>query len=177
MLVAFDSSFLIPFFNSRFRDKGALDPRIAHLMSTLDREKATIVVPAPALSELLIGAGEAAPKYISIINISARFKIAPFAERAAVEAAAAHREAIRSGDKKEGSPSWAKIKFDRQILSIAIVEGVERMYTNDIDIKRLSSGGTIEVLRLEDLPYPPPPSEPPPPPLMMKGLFDNLDDK
>jgi predicted nucleic acid-binding protein len=155
MLVAFDSSFLIPLFDSRWGDKGQLDPRIAHLLSTLDRAKATIVVPTPALSELLIGARDAAPRYLKAISISARFRVAPFDARAAVEAAAAHREAIDRRNKKEGSPSWDKVKYDRQILSIAIVEGASHLYSNDDDLKRISIGSPIEVLALDDLPEPP----------------------
>ena len=51
-------------------------------------------------------------------------KSCPFGTRAAVEAAAAHREAMLAGDKREGSSaSWAKVKFDRQIVAIAKVEG------------------------------------------------------
>ena len=59
---------------------------------------------------------------------TSRLRIAPFGERAAVEAAARHREAIRGGDKKEGSGSWAKGKFDRQIMATAKVKGAERIY-------------------------------------------------
>ncbi|MBO1020476.1 type II toxin-antitoxin system VapC family toxin [Methylobacterium sp. SD274] len=156
MLVAFDSSFLIILFDSRYGEKGNLDPRLTHLLATLDKEKATIIIPAPALSEVLVGAGDAAPRYLAIINASARFKVAPFAERAAVEAAAAHREAIKAGDKKEGSPSWAKVKYDRQIVSIALVEGASVIYSNDRDIRRLAAGSSLEVVEMDELPEPPP---------------------
>jgi predicted nucleic acid-binding protein len=176
MLVAFDSSFLIPLFDSRVGDDAVLDPRIKHLLFTISKEKGTIIIPAPALSELLIGAGEAAPRYLSIINASPRFKIAPFGTRAAVEAAAAHREAIKAGDKKEGSPSWNKVKFDRQIVSIAIVEGADSIYSNDDDIRRISVSSSVEVIRLDDMPEPPPPEEPGPEKPMMGSLFDNLSD-
>lgn len=154
MLVAFDASFLIPLFDKRLGHREVLDPRIAYLIATLDRAKATIVVPAPALSELLIGAGEAAPRYLKAINISARFQVAPFGTRAAVEAAAAHREAIDRNDKKEGTSDWARIKYDRQILAIAIVEGATQLYSDDEDLKRLALGSSIEVLALDDLPDP-----------------------
>lgn len=172
MLVAFDSSFLIILFDSRYGDKGDLDPRLSHLLATLDKEKATIIIPAPALSEVLIGAKDAAPKYLGIINSSARFKVAPFAERAAVEAAAAHREAIEAGDKKEGSPSWAKVKYDRQIVSIAIVEGASVIYSNDRDIKRLAAGSALEVIEMDELPEPPPSRPEQPAPRYAGDLFD-----
>lgn len=175
MPVVFDSSYLIPLFDSRYGDAGGLDDRIAYLIRNLDRDRTTIIVPAPALTEVLIGAGDAAPRYLSVINASARFRVAPFAERAAVEAAAAHREAIRAGDKKEGSPSWAKVKYDRQIVSIAIVEGASAIYSNDDDIRRLSLGADIEVLKISDLPQPPPePQAPSPARSRVADLFDEL---
>ena len=105
------------------------------------------------MSETLIGAGEAAPKYLDILSRTARLRLAPFGSRAAVEAAARHREALRQGDKKEGSESWAKVKFDRQI---AKVEGAERIYSNDDDIRRHGKADGLQVIRLEDLENPPP---------------------
>lgn len=155
MPVAFDCSFLIALFDSRYGGGGTLDPRLSYLLAKLDGARATIVIPAPALSEVLIGAGDAAPRYLGIINASARFRVAPFAERAAVETAAAHREAIRAGDKKEGARFWQKVKYDRQIISIAVVEGASVLYSKDDDIRRLAIGSPIEVVRLDDLPSPP----------------------
>lgn len=94
------------------------------------------------------------PQYLEIISRSARFKIAPFGTRAAVEAAAAHREALRAGDKKEGTASWLKVKFDRQIVAIA-KEGAEAIYSNDSDIEKFSARDGIDVISLEKLPAPP----------------------
>ncbi len=174
MSVAFDSSFLIPLFDGRYGEKGVLAPRLSHLLATLEKDRTTIIIPAPALSELLIGAGDAAPRYLNIISTSARFKVAPFAERAAVEAAAAHREAIKAGDKREGAPSWAKVKYDRQIVSIALVEGASAIYSNDGDIRRIGVSTALEVICLDDLPDPPPPPPEPPPMYRIGNLFEDF---
>jgi predicted nucleic acid-binding protein len=155
--VIFDASYLIPLLDPRV--KGISDnPRVNHLFATLEKAKAKIIIPTPALSEVLIGAGDAAPKYLEIINRSARFKVVPFGERAAVEAAAAHREAIDAGNKKEGDISWAKIKFDRQIMAIAKVEGADCIYSDDGDLVRLGQKDGISVVALDQLPHPPAPA-------------------
>jgi hypothetical protein len=60
--VAFDASFLIPLLDPKVKGIGDVDGRLLQLVSTLDKQKATIIVPTPALSETLIGAGDAAPK-------------------------------------------------------------------------------------------------------------------
>jgi len=62
---------------------------------------------------------------------------------------------MRLGDKKEGSSNWSKVKFDRQIVAIARVEGAERIYSNDDDIKRFGASDGIEVVMLDDLELPP----------------------
>jgi predicted nucleic acid-binding protein len=154
MLVVFDTTFLVLLLDPQVKGTGAVDVRISHLVATLDKQKAKIVVPTPALSEVLIGAADAAPAYLEILSRHSRFRIAPFGERAAVEAAARHREAIGRGDKKEGSSNWAKVKFDRQIVAIARIEGAERIYSNDDDIERLGKKDGIDVIRLDKLALP-----------------------
>jgi predicted nucleic acid-binding protein len=155
-VVVFDASFLIMLLDPEVKGAGETDARLTYLIETLEKRKDDIVVPTPALSEVLIGAGDAAPAYLDILSKSARFKIAPFGSRAAVEAAARHREAITAGDKKEGSASWAKVKFDRQIIAIAKVEGAERIYSEDGDVVRLGKAEGFQVYRLVDLAEPPP---------------------
>jgi hypothetical protein len=130
--------------------------RIEFLVRELESDKEKIIVPTPALSELLVRAGDAGPEYLDILGKAATFKIVDFDQRAAVEVAATTREAIDTGSKKGGSESsWAKIKFDRQILAIAKVEGASTIYSDDGDIVRFSKNAGIRVVRLCDLPLPP----------------------
>jgi predicted nucleic acid-binding protein len=157
-VVVFDACYLMPLLDPQVKGINS-NPNVDYLFKTLDKEKAKIIVPTPALSEVLIGAGDAAPRYLEILSRSSRFRIAPFAERAAVEAADAHRRArADGGDKREGSDSsWAKVKFDRQIMAIAKVESADCIYSDDDDIVRLGKKDGIPVVKLHDLPPPPQP--------------------
>jgi hypothetical protein len=133
-----------------------VNDRISRLVGDLEKRKEKIVVPTPALSELLVRAGEAGPEYLEILNRSAAFKIVDFDQRAAVEVAAATREAIAAGDKRGGSESsWAKVKFDRQIIAIARIEGASAIYSDDGDMVRFAKNSGIAVIRVCDLPLPP----------------------
>lgn len=154
-VVVFDTSFLVPLLDPRIKGIGEIDAKLTHLIETLDKQKDVIIVPTPALSDVLIGAGDAAPQYLEILSKTPRFRVASFGPRAAVEASERHRQAVRNNDKKEGAASWAKVKFDRQIIAIAKVEGAERIYSNDIDIFRFGKAEGLEVIRLQDLPDPP----------------------
>jgi hypothetical protein len=51
--------------------------------------------------------------------------------------------------------SSRSVKFDRQIVAIAKVEGAKVIYSNDEDIGRFSVRDNLEVVRLDQLPSPP----------------------
>ncbi len=131
--------------------------RVDHLVATIQKTGNRIIVPTPALSELLVRAGEAGPAYLEIITRSKFFRVAEFGERAAVEAAAIARDAINKGPKRGPTPEadWSKVKFDRQIIAIARVTGATTIYTNDDQLARHAKESGITAIRLDDLPEPP----------------------
>jgi len=114
----------------RYRD------RVDHLVTHLEQNRTKIIIPTPALSEILVRAGAAGPEYLAQINSQSVFRIVAFDERDAVEVAAMTRKAIdSSGDKRGGvDGTWNKIKYDRQIVAIAKVEGVTALYSDDLGI-------------------------------------------
>jgi predicted nucleic acid-binding protein len=111
--------------------------RIEFLVRELEKAKAKIVIPTPALSESLVRAdAAAAQQIIEQINKFSVFRIEPFDTRAAIEVALMTRNAIDSGGKKLGSAAtWAKLKYDRQIVAIAKVCGATTIYSDDRDIR------------------------------------------
>lgn len=165
MRVALDASMLMLFLRP---DSGVpIDPntskpvthpreRIAHLIDTIERGGGSVVIPAPALSEVLVRAGPAAPEIVQIIQKSSALVIAPFAERAAIEAAEMTASAIQQKDKKDGSvDTWAKVKYDRQIVAISKVEGVDTLYSDDLGIANVANRAGINVVKLSDVELPP----------------------
>lgn len=173
-MVVFDASILIFLLDPNA--SSPLDPannspvvrardRIDFLVSDLEKSKTKIVIPTPALSEVLIWAGNAGQDYLMEMNTNSCFKIVDFDQRAAIEIAATIRAAIDKGDKRDGVQApWAKIKFDRQIISIAKVEGATSIYSDDEDIKKLAPKSGIKVIGISELPLPPEEEQ--------KNLFD-----
>lgn len=130
--------------------------RIDYLVQRLEKDRAKIIVPTPALSEILVRTGTAGPEYLSRIKSAAVFRIVPFDERAAVEVAAMTQDALRTGDKRHGGEgTWAKLKYDRQIVAIAKVEGVSVIYSDDGNIHNFGGRAGLSVIRIADLPLPP----------------------
>lgn len=162
MIVAFDASVLVymvtPDANAPL-DKTTGQPvircadRVSHLIATLQREKATIVIPTPSLAEVLVRAGDAAPQWLAMLERSRHFRIADFDKRAAVEHAARQAERKRSGTKSPAADRRIA-KFDDQIVAIAAVAGVSIIYSDDGDIRALA-GSQFEVKGIADLPLPP----------------------
>ena len=123
--------------------------RIAHLVQTLERRKTRIIIPTPALSEVLVRSGTAAPQIVETLNRSAIFRISPFDSLAAIEAAVMTRAAIDAGDKRGGAVGiWAKVKFDRQIVAIAKVARASAIYSDDSDVRTLALAENISVIGL-----------------------------
>jgi hypothetical protein len=131
--------------------------RIEYLVSQLDKAKTKIIIPAPALGEALVRAGaEPTQKIVEHLQKYSVFSIEPFDTRAAIEVAAMSREALAKGRKKgKSDATWAKVKYDRQIVAIAKVHGTQTIYSDDSDIRTLGARAKISVVSLADLPLPP----------------------
>ncbi len=127
--------------------------RLQHLVTELEASRARIVVPAPALAEFLVVAGDRGPDYIRVIDRQAVFRIEPFDTAAAIEAAASTRMALSRGDKKAGATGpWQCVKVDRQIVAVARLRGVTEIYSNDSDMRKMASG--LKVVSVWELPAP-----------------------
>lgn len=131
--------------------------RIEYLVQTLDKAKTKIIIPTPALGEALVRAGAAASQQIvDHLQRYSVFSIEPFDTRASIEVAAMSREALASGKKRgDSSATWAKVKYDRQIVAIAKVNAATTIYSDDSDIEALGRRAKIAVVSLAALPLPP----------------------
>ncbi len=133
----------------RFRDR--IDCLVAHL----EQSRTKIIIPTPVLSEILVRAGAAGPEYLAQINAHAAFRIVAFDERAAVEVATMTKKAIDAGDKRGGvDATWNKIKYDRQIVAIAKVEGAAALYSDDPGVRAFGNGVGLTVIGSWELPLP-----------------------
>ena len=167
-MVVFDSSVLLLVLDPNAKppndpttgrplDKAA--GRIEYLIENLTADKEKIVIPTPVLSEVLVHAGEAMPPYLDIMNGQSAFRIAPFDQKAAIEAAIAMSDAIKRGghrvDAANPDATKTKIKFDRQIVAIAKAEGALAVYSDDADVHSYAKHAGLDAYRTADLDLPP----------------------
>lgn len=122
--------------------------RVEYLIRALSKSKTKVIIPAPVLSEVLVHAGDAANDYVQLLQQSP-FRIAPFDTRAAIECGdAIAQNGLRSKGKENPR---AKVKFDNQIVAIAKVERVDRIYSDDAHIHTLANRVGLDVTRSFEL--------------------------
>ena len=153
-MVAFDASVLIKLFGQK--TSAEEKKKLHYLVQTLTESRVQVLIPTPALTEYLARAGKAASEVLEELRKRSVFRIAPFDQRSSVECAIAIDRDLTAGDKRAGSGgSWAKVKFDRQIVAIAKANGVRQIYSEDGDIKALAKREGIDVIKVADLELPP----------------------
>jgi hypothetical protein len=159
-MVAFDSTFLTFLFipNAPCDTERAKD-RIDYLIGSLQGSGERIVIPSPALAEILIGVGHSRSQILHELTHSPKFLIVPFDTMAALELALLAETVRKQSGKKKGDTggTWAKVKFDWQIVAIAKAQNVSTIYSEDPDIKKLAALVGITVKSVADLPLPPKP--------------------
>jgi hypothetical protein len=162
----FDAGFLHILFDDKARiphnkaGKPVVDraqERIEFLVQTMSQRNDKIIVPTPALAEFMLMAFDKWNDYLTIIRRKAVFEIAGFDDPEAVELVE-HWQ--KYGDSKRLKPNrpetWAKLKYDRQIVAIAVTRRVECIYSTDSDLKRFALQIGKDCRNLIDLPLPPP---------------------
>ncbi|MWV29153.1 PIN domain-containing protein [Aurantiacibacter rhizosphaerae] len=118
--------------------------------------KDRLIIPAPVLAETLVIAENAAPEVTEKLQTMARILIASFDQRAAIELAMMHREALQATSSKKGTSTepWQKVKFDRQIIAIARVHRSDAIYSDDKALCDFANSVGMSAQSTWDLPVP-----------------------
>jgi predicted nucleic acid-binding protein len=166
VIVLFDAGFLHILFDDKARiphDKSGnpvvdrAQERIDFLVQTMSQRRDKIIVPTPALAEFMLLAVDRWNEYLTIIRRKTVFEIVGFNDPEAVELVEHWKKHGDSKRLKQDKPeTWAKLKYDRQILAIAVTHRVECIYSTDGDLKRFAVQIKRDCLNLSDLPLPAP---------------------
>lgn len=115
--------------------------RAEALIEHIEASKGTVVIPAPVVSEYLMGIERSAYQtHLDILGGTRSIEVAPFDQLAAVECAML----ISNQEMKMLDPEsrMAKLKYDRQILAIALASGAKQLWTHDQQLfKRANAAG------------------------------------
>lgn len=136
--VAVDASFL-----AALLDKRLWTAPVAGVIKRLSEENAKVIIPTPALAEVLTHAKEAGHAYLEQINKCSCFQVRPFDDKASIELAQL------LGNRAAGIREI--LRFDRQIVAIAKVYGATTIYAGSEEIADFGRECGIEVKRFHDL--------------------------
>lgn len=164
--VAFDAGFLAALIDDALPVRAApssetdnLRERFAYLLERLDAEDADVLVPTPALAEVLVPEHRSTQKVLDWLDRQARFRLGQFDQRAAIECAVLIRQNLVQQPRRPGGRH--AIKYDAMILAIAIVEQASVIYTDDDALKSVAKSLGKEAFGFWDLPSPPAPAQRP----------------
>jgi len=159
-MVAFDSTILslLIFPDADLRAGSEAEPveyaheRVLALVEDLELRSEVVLVPAPALAEVLVTQGADVQAILSMLQGRSAIRIGTFDQRAAVELAMQLRSATDAGNVREGRKIMkGEMKFDRQIVAIAKVYGVTTIYSDDKNLGCFASSCGLQVKRVADL--------------------------
>ncbi|MBM3748342.1 MAG: type II toxin-antitoxin system VapC family toxin [Acidobacteria bacterium] len=129
--------------------------RVLGLVRELEEAKEQILVPTPSLAEVLVTEGADVQDVLTTLRGSSWIRVGDFDERAALELAMRLRAAIKAGDPREGLRiTKSAMKFDRQIVAIALVSGARVLYSDDDGVATFAANCGLAVKRVADLPVP-----------------------
>lgn len=124
------------------------------LIKELVEKRRIIGIPAPAWAEFLAGSELAMPEIIKKFGGKRAIQILPFGEAEAVEAAEIERKFKRK-PRGENQSNRTIVKYDRQILAIAITRNTEMLYTDDKRMAKEANILGVNVCDTDNLPLPP----------------------
>ena len=161
--IALDNTFLSVLLNPSGRmpyAPGTNDPialakeRAESVIASIEKAKRRIILPAPAVAELLSAIGPDAQQYLNVISRSRVFEIGSFDARCAQELALLNRSVFLSTDEKDKKEPYQKRKVDRQIIAICKVNGVTELYSDDFGLSNIARLCGVTPVGLHEIPIP-----------------------
>ncbi|WP_370338346.1 hypothetical protein [Parvularcula marina] len=130
--------------------------RIEAKIQNLQKSKQRVIIPTPALAEVVCFGEIDTASLVSSLQSNSAFEFADFDVLAAIELAEMTRTATSLGDKRSGMSDvpYQKIKLDRQIAAIAKVKNVREFHTDDKSLGHFATLAGLTVVRTRDLPLP-----------------------
>jgi hypothetical protein len=148
-MVVFDAGILISLISPRGTERVKKE-RLGFLVRSLLQTRTKILIPTPALAELLVHA----PDLVDEFSRSSGFEVVPFDQRAAIECSLSIRAALLSGNKKgkQKQAAWAKVKFDHQIVAIARSRLATCIYSDDKGLLNFARSLGMSAISADELP-------------------------
>jgi predicted nucleic acid-binding protein len=121
--------------------------RAQALIERIDSLKGVVVLPAPVIAEYLLGIDRKSYQlHLDVMNGVKCIEVSSFDQLAAIECAML----VSNQEMKQLDPDskMAKLKYDRQILAIAISSGAKEIWTHDKQLFKRSKAMGLTAMSL-----------------------------
>jgi predicted nucleic acid-binding protein len=130
--------------------------RVRHFIDTLAASKEEVMIPAPALAELVAGRVERVEEIVEAVRKLKIFSVQAFDPVIAIETGERIAAVREKTPENERLPGWKVVmKYDAMIAATAIVRGARALYTLDKGFEKYLEGTAVKIYLLDDLPLPP----------------------
>lgn len=129
--------------------------RVNFLLRSLSDRGERVLVPTPVIAEFLVRAGKNKDRFANEFSAAKNLVVGDFDVLAAIELSTIKDPDLDNGRPLSRQETWAKVKFDRQILAIAKVHQAHTLYTDDTRLRSVAIANGLRVVMTWDLPLPP----------------------
>lgn len=162
-MIVVDANFLMLLFEPDALphvDRGG--DRVRRLIDDLTKSRETIMIPAPAIAEVVAGRVDRVDEIVAEIRTYRVLEVQPFDQVIAIETGILIRrwlDGIPQQDRREGDR--ISMKYDAQIAATALTRRARAICTDDRNYGVWLEGTGIEILKLAELNLPPDPPQHP----------------
>lgn len=131
-----------------------LPDRVTEFIARVEDTRAVMLIPTPVLAEFLFGIDNSKiQEYLDQINGESCFEVVDFDTAAAIECAMMpdHKELSQISPGQVAS----KLKYDRQIVSIALACMADEVWSHDISLRKIAASKGLTVKSFADIDPPP----------------------
>ncbi|QWW70051.1 type II toxin-antitoxin system VapC family toxin [Rhizobium sp. WYJ-E13] len=155
-MIVVDSVFLVLMIDPESTQDNGRVGKVRHFVQGLSKTNSVIMIPAPAIAELVAGRAQKIEEVVETIRRLKGFTVQPFDEVIAIETGeriAFHQANLKPQDR---AAHWkVTMKYDAMIAATAIVRGASDLYTDDPNLGKYLKDTSVTLRLIDDLPSPP----------------------
>ena len=156
-MVVVDTNFLILMIDpgSTQNTNNRVD-RVRHFISEISKSGEAIVIPSPALAELVAGRASRVEEIVETIRQFRVMEIQALDTVIAIETGERIAAVQARIPEAQRLPGWkVAMKYDAMVAATALVRGARAVVTTDDGFEKYLERSPVSVLRIDDLPLPP----------------------
>lgn len=156
-MIVVDTNFLVLMIDpASTQNQNQRAERVRYFIRETSKSSEVIVIPAPALTELVAGRARRVEEIVETIRGFRVMEIQAFDTVIAIETGERIAGVQARIPEDQRLPGWkVAMKYDAMVASTALVRGARAIVTTDEGFGKYLEGTPVSILHIDDLPLPP----------------------